>query len=388
MATTPAPYTKQFAQIVQDFAAAAQAASQAVLNFDIGSVWLALAEATAGASDWLQKLYLFALSVTRLSTSQGVWVDTFCADYMPVVPGTTSPRLPATSATGLVTFSRATPQNQAVIPVGALVTSFDGSQVFQVYADPTNAAYSVAIIPGGGFILAAGVASLNVGVRALNPGSLGNVLANTITIIRSSLIGVDTVTNAAPFINGMDPETDAQLKARFPLYIQSLREGTVAAIEYAVTSLQQGMQVTVHPSIDPNGATDYGAVLVYVDDGSGNPPSTTVQSAATAVFAVTAGSIRPQILGATTLTANLVMTLTTAAGYYHPTVVAAVVNAVGAYVNTLGLENSLSFTRLASVAYSASPGVTDVTGVTLNGGTADLVPAMGQTIKIGSNVVS
>jgi Baseplate J-like protein len=388
MVTTTAPYTKQFAQIVQDFAAAAQASSETELDFDVGSIWLALAEATAGNADWLQKLYLFALSVTRLATSQGTWVDTFTADYMPVVPGTTTPRLPATTATGQVTLSRATPQSQAVIPVGTLVATFDGSQVFQVYADPTNAAYSVAIIPGGGFILAAGVSSINVGVQALNPGSLGNVLANTITIIQSSVIGVDTVTNAAPFVSGMDPETDAQLKARFQLYIQSLREGTVGAIEYAVVSLQQGMQVAVHANVDPNSATDYGAITVYVDDGSGNPPAATVQNAATAVFAVCAAGTRPQVLGATTLSANVQMTISTAAGYYHPTVVAAVVNAVGAYVDTLGLENPLSFTRLASVAYSASPGVTDVTGVTLNGGTSDLTPSMGQTIKIGSNVVS
>ena len=46
---------------------------------------------TGGNADGLQKLYLFALSVTRLATSNGAWVDTFCADYMPNVPGTTSP---------------------------------------------------------------------------------------------------------------------------------------------------------------------------------------------------------------------------------------------------------------------------------------------------------
>jgi Baseplate J-like protein len=388
MVTTPAPYTKSFAQIVQDFAAAAQASSEAELDFNIGSVWLALAEATGGNADWLQKLYLFALSVTRLVSSNGNWVDTFCADYMPNVPGTKSPRLPSTYSTGIVTFSRATPQSLAVVPVGALVATFDGSQTFQVYADPTNSAYSATFIPGGGFILPSGVPSVNVGVQALNPGIVGNVLANTITRLQSSVVGVDTVTNPAPFLGGQNPETDAELKAHFQLYIQSLRGATEGAIGYAITSLQQGLQYTIHENVDPTGATDYGAVTVYVDDGSGNPPATTVQNASAAVNAVRAAGVRVSLLGATTLPVSVVMTITTATGYNHPTVVGAVVNAVGAYIDSLGLENSLSFTELAHVAYLASAGITNVTSVTLNGGTDDLIPAMGQTIKANSLVVS
>jgi hypothetical protein len=349
---------------------------------------LALAEATGGNADWLQKLYLFALSVTRLATSNGAWVDTFTADYMPVVPGATSPRLPSTYSTGIVTFSRATPQSLAVVPVGTLVATFDGSQTFQVYADPTNSAYSATIIPDGGFILPAGVPSVGVGVQALNPGLVGNVSANTITRIQSSVVGVDTVTNPAPFLGGQNPETDAELKARFQLYIQSLRGATEGAIGYSITSLQQGLQYTIHENVDPNGATDYGALTVYVDDGSGNPPAITVQNAAGAVNSVRAAGVRASVLGTTTLPVTIVMTITTAAGYNHPTVVGAVVNAVGAYVDRLGLENSLSFTRLASVAYGASVGITDVTGVTLNSGTVDIVPGAGQTIKVVSLVVS
>jgi uncharacterized phage protein gp47/JayE len=388
MVTTIAPFTKRFQDIVQDYASSAQAASQTPLDFNIGSVFLALAEATAGNADWLQKLYLFALSVERLATSQGPWVDTWTADYMPPVPGTTSPRLPSTSATGLVTFSRNTPQSQAIIAVGTLVATFDGSQTFKVYADTTNSAYNATIIPGGAYVIPAGVVGIGVPVSALNLGSAGNVLAKTITLIQSSVFGVDTVTNPAPFITGLDPETDAQLKLRFPLYIQSLRAATEGAIGYAVLSLRQGLQYSIHENVDPNGATDYGNVTVYVDDGSGNPPTTTVQNAATAVNAIRAGGVRAQVLGATILNANVVLSIQTAAGYYHPTIVAAVADAVGVYINSLGLEVELPFTELSHVAYNASAGVINVNGITINGTTADLIPGMGQTVKANSVVVS
>jgi hypothetical protein len=98
--------------------------------------------------------------------------------------------------------------------------------------------------------------------------------------------------------------------------------------------------------------------------------------------------VRAMVLGATTLPVSVVMTIVTAAGYNHPTVVAAVVNAVGAYIDNLGLEQPLPFTRLESVAYNASPGITNVTNVTLNSGTADITPGAGQTIKVNSLIVS
>lgn len=384
----PVPYTKTVATIVNDFTAAAQASSQQPLNFSIGSVFLALAQAVSGVVDWLQKLYLFALLISRLQTSSGAWVDTFAAQYMPVVAGTNSPRLPAAPANGAVIFSRYADESQAVIPVGTLVATYNGSQVYQVYADTANSAYSATIIPGGGFIIPAGQQTLTVNVQALNPGTAANVAANTITTIQSSVIGVDSVTNPAPLTTGFDQESDVALKARFQLWILSLSGGTTYAIQYAVSSLQQGLVCTIHENIDPNGATDYGSLTIYIDDGSGDPPSALVTNAQTAINGPRgrAAGVRINVLGASILDATISMTVAVAAGYNQPLVLAAVGNAVGAYVNSLGLENPLPYSMLEHVAYNASPGVTNVTSVLLNNGTSDLTPAMGQTIKVSGTV--
>lgn len=384
----PVPYTKTFAQIVSDFAAAAQASSQTPLDFNTGSVFLALAEATAGNADWLQKLFLFSLLVERLQTSQGSWVDTWTADFMPPVTGTSSPRLPASPASGVVNFSRSTPQNQAIVPVGTLVATFDGSQVYQVLADTTNPAYNATIIPGGGFVIPAGQVTLSATATALTPGTGGNVLANTITLLQSSIIGVDSVNNPAPFTVGLDQESDDALKARFKLFILSLRAGTEGAIGFAITSLQQGLSYTIHENVDPGGGIDYGAVSIFIDDGSGSPPATVVTNALNAVNLIRAAGVRPEVVGATRLLATISLTITVNSSYNNQIVNSAVGNAIGAYVDSLGLEQTLPYSEIAHVAYNASPGVTNVTSVLLNSGTSDLVPAMGQTIKVNNVAVS
>ena len=81
------------------------------------------------------------------------------------------------------------------------------------------------------------------------------------------------------------------------------------------------------------------------------------------------------------------MTITSAAGYIHANVVAAVVTALQNAINGLGLGNSLPYTRLASIAYGVA-GVTNVTSVLLNGGTSDLTATAEQTVKCGNPVVA
>lgn len=398
--------TKNLSALVQEWAAVVQSSVAAVrptlvLNFTEGAVLRALAEAQASVSLWLQGLILKLLTATRLSTSQAIDVDTWCADYMPgavggaVLPsGAISPRLPARAATGLVTFARNTPTNPAIVPVGALLQSADGTQTFAVTADPTNSAYSAS---ANGYVIPAAVTSLQVPVQFQFPagyvpsaysGPVGNVQVGGISILQTG-ISVDTVTNVAAFNNGFNAESDPALKARFPLYIASLAKGTEGAIGYAISSVQQGLQYQIW---EP-GIGGFTILTVYVDDGSGAIPAATLSAAQAAAFSIKAAGVQMAVFAATTLSANVTMTITTAAGYYHPTVVAQVVAAITLYINGLGLGSTpalgtLSFMRLAQVAFDASPGVIDVTGYSLNGVQADLIPAAGQTIKAGSIVVS
>jgi uncharacterized phage protein gp47/JayE len=361
--------------IVGNIAAGMQSRySLGFLNFAKGKVFRVLAEAVAGVGLWLQKEVLKTAALTRAATSDADDLDSWVGDY-----GLT--RLPARSATGLVTFARYTAApTQAIIPVGAMVQTGDGSQRFTVYADPTNGAYSSTL---GGYVLLAGASAVVVPVSAATPGTVANVSASAISLLASSVAGIDTVLNPAALTNGLDAESDPDLRARFVAYINSLASATPAALAYAIQSLQQGLRPNLREFENPDGTPNFQFNTMWVDDGSGNPPAALIALAATAVNNTRAAGVRVGTFGASTLSASVQMTIQVDAGYYAPDVVAAVVAALSVYINGLGLGAKLRYTRLEQIAYDTSPGVTNVTAVTLNGGTLDLAPTPGQTIKIG-----
>jgi uncharacterized phage protein gp47/JayE len=391
--------TQSFTTGLQNFVAAAQGACKTLLDFTEGSILLAVAEATQGVMLWLQGLILQVMATTRLSTSNGNDVDTFCVDFMPALPGSVtaalpngSPRLPAVKSTGPATVARFTPTNAAFIAasitpgdgLGANSQTQDGTQTFTVVADTTQPLYSAAL---GGYTLPAGQASGSVTVQALVGGTGGNISAGTLTVLQTGISGIDTITNPSAFTNGINQESDQALKARFVAFMNSLSEGTLGAFAFAITSLQQGLQYKLIENTDYNGQTDNGFVTVIIDDGSGNTPTATVNLVANAIISVRAAGIRSGVFAATKLTANVVMTIGVAQGYVAATVQAAVVAALAAAINGVGLGNTLDFMLLGQAAFNV-PGVASVTAVTLNSGTSDQAATALQTIKAGTLTVN
>lgn len=366
-----------FSQIVSNFATAVQSSASALMDFTVGSVLRALAEATAGVTLWLQAIILQLLTLTRAATSQGTDLDSWMADF-----GVT--RLTATASTGQATFARFTATQQAVVPVGATVQTADGTQNFTVTLDTTNSAYNATL---GGYVLPANTSTVNVPVQAQTAGTGGNVQANTITVITTPIQGVDTVTNSAAFTNGIDAETDTALRARFVMYLASLSKATKTAVGYAITSTQQGLDYTLTENQDYNGTTDMGYFYVVVDDGTGYPSSTLLTNVSNAIDLVRAVGTRFGVFAPVVVNASVTMVLTTAAGYTHNNVVAAVTAALQDFINGLTIGTSLPYTQLSSIAYDV-PGVTNVTGILLNSGTSDLTATNKQKLLAGTMTIS
>lgn len=368
------PNTQSFSTIVNNQVAAIQSLSSTLINFLVGSILRAIVQANATVALWLQGLILTNLTVARLASSTGTDVDSFYADF-PAFGG----RLQAIQSSGPVTFYRNTPTIATVVPVGNVVASGDGTQLFNVIADPSNISYSAAV---NGYPIAIGIQSVTVTVQAQVGGTGGNVSAGGISLLQKGINGVDSVSNASAFTNGVNQESDAASKVRFQAFFGSLSAGTVAAITNAITSLNQNLQVTMvlQPSSSPQ-------VAVSVDDGSGATPSPLVNQASVAANNVVAAGISIGVTAASKLNASVNMTITTATGYTHSTVVGQVALAITAYINGVGLGNLVSYMALGGVAFGVA-GVTDVTSVTLNGGTLDLVPSSSQTYKALTIAVS
>ena len=365
--------TRNFTDIVRGTVTAIQAGSSQLLNLTIGSVLRAIVEANAGVILWLQGLVVYVLSLTRFNTSKGVDADSWAADF-----GFT--REAAKPATGQVTFGRFTTTITSVVPFGAVLQTSDGTQTYTVNNDPTGTGYNAGL---GGYVLGIGVTSLVVGVTAVTPGSSGNVLAGTITSIGQGITGVDTVNNASPFVNGVDTESDTNLYARFQLFIAALSKATKIAVQAAIANVQQGLQSTITENYDYNGTYDPGSFYVVLDDGSGAPSDELVNTVGDAIEAVRALGIRFAVFKTVVVTADVSMTITSAAGFDHGSVVGAVGIALTNFLDTLPLGAGLPYNQLAAVAFGVS-GVTNASAILLNGDILDIAGNTKSTIKSGT----
>ena len=79
------------------------------------------------------------------------------------------------------------------------------------------------------------------------------------------------------------------------------------------------------------------------------------------------------------------MSLTLAAGYDSTTVAGQVETSISNYIDGIPMGGTLPYGILYSLAFGVS-GVTNVSGVTLNGGTSDLVA--GQNVEIVPGTIS
>ena len=330
-------------------------------------------EANASVGLWMQWLILQVLQSTRAATSGGADLDSWMADM-------TLTRLPPVAATGLVTFSRFTPIAPALIPAGALVRTADGSQIFSVTADVSNPAWTAA---SNGYSVPVGLATLSVPVTAQTAGKAGNVQTGAITLMATAIPGVDSVVNTAALQNGLDAESDAALRLRFQNFVLSRSRATPLAITYAVTSIQQGLDCSVLENQDAAGNLRVGNFVVTVDDGSGTPSANLLSVVSTAIEAVrpvgSSFTVQPPIV----ITVNPTLVITVSAGVVKGDVAVLVTDAISGYINTLPIGVGLPITKLAQLAYEASPGISNVNQILVNGAAGDITPSAMSVIKAG-----
>lgn len=390
MASLP---TQSFSTIVANTIAGVQGRAAKLINFSQGSTLRAIVEGFAGLYLWFQALVLKVLQAARLSTASGTDVDTFTADFMPIVNGSAttdlpsgSPRLGAQFATGQITFARFTAApSTCFIPAAssvnaltgaitnagassaATVQSADGTQNFAVIANTTFATYSAVT---GGYTLNSSIGSIIVPVQAIVPGAAGNVSAGTITTITVPITGIDTVTNVAALANGADQESDSALKKRFAAYILGLSRGDYFGLQASILGTEVTVQWTLTENYNYDGSTHFAYFFVVADDGSGTPPQSFLQTVTDAANAVRPLGIQCAVFPPVVLTATVSLQISTATGYDHNTVVAQVAAAVANNINGLGLGVPLPYSIIPSWAYAIA-GVTQVSAVTINGASGD-----------------
>ena len=365
---------QSFATLISNQFAAIQGAASNLIDSSVGSTLRAFTEATASVALWLQYLVLVVLQNTRLATSTGSQVDSFGADF-------SFTRLPATYSTGTVTYSRFSSTGTALIQPGALVRTADGTVTFSVTTDITNSLWSTTLL---GYLIPIGTSSATVPVVCTTAGTAGNIQAGSINLIVGAISGVDTVVNSAAYTNGIAAETDAAFKARFVNFINTRSMGTAAAVNYAVTSVAQNITDSIVEGYNPASVYTPGSFTVYIDDGSGNPPSGTIATVSAAVNNTRALGIQYAVQGPSLITANIAFTLTVSAGTIKANILGPVEQTVAAYVDSLPMGAPLPYSRVSAVIYGANAGISNVSGLLINGGTADLGGGVSQVVRAGT----
>ena len=354
---------RTFTDLVRDMSAAILASASGLIDMSVGSILRAIIEANAAVVQWAQWLVLLALQTTRAATSSGSDLDTWMADF-------SLTRLPAEVASGVATFSRYATTMPASVPSGTVVKTIDGSVAFSVVTDqgnpawnPTTAAYAMAI----------GITSLDLPIVATVPGSSGNLSSGTIGLLASPVPGIDTVTNNAPTSGGTDAETYDAFRSRFSIYFNSRSRATADAIGYAISQVNPDLSYLLQENVGADGTTRVGNISITVNDGTGTLSSNLLNALSTSLNTVRPIGTSFSIVPPEVLSVQIAMIVTYPPEVASQTVQSAIASAVEDYISQIPIGGSISVTRLGQVSYNAAPEILNISDITLNGQTSDLI---------------
>ena len=364
--------TLDFTSLVRNQVTAIQALCAKALDFSLGSVLRAMVESNSSVVLWLEGLLIQLLAITRASTCFGSDLDSWMTDYSMI-------REAATPGVGSVTFSRFTTGQLAAIQIGYQVESRFDSQAFAVTRDTTNSYYDTF---SDSYLLPSDVLSITVPVQGMTPGAASNVVADSLTVLTQSVVGIDTVNNALSLNGGSDAESDSAFRARFVLYILSLSKATKSAISYAIVSLQPGIKYVLIENMNYAGQTQVGNFVAIIDDGTGYPSDALLAQAYNAIDAVRGFTITFNTHAPVVEIATILMTLPGANDATKLLVKNALIDAV----NALDLGDTFVFQLISTMTYNIC-GIFP-TEVSLNGSNGNLFVTATQVVRTNTSSVT
>jgi len=272
-------------------------------------------------------------------------------------------RKPGTNATGQATFtgSETTP-----IPIGSIIQTTGSLQY---------ATTSAGVIAGG---------LATVDIQASDIGTAYNVPANTIIQIPTAISGITGVNNSAPIAGGTEIETDTALLQRMLAQVQTPATSGNSAqyVQWALSVAGIG-SATVFPLW--NGA---GTVKVCAVDSNMQPLTDPLLTALSAYVE----SQRPigalvTYESAVALPIDVSVNVVRDTTYTQEQIQAAFITSLVNYLKGIySKQNYVSYAVIGSLIL-ATPGVTDYSALTVNGGTANVVIGIEQVATQGTTTI-
>lgn len=242
---------KAFAKLTADMIERVRASTDKVSDFNVGSIVRTLLE--AGAVE-LDDYYQAVFDGLMRSIPEAIHV------------GFGFSTLPAVAASGYVRLTRTDHLDQELtVPAGSLLISTTG----------------ITFTTQSELVLAENETTGDVVALASVAGVVGNVAAETVSLVSGVFPNDVTATNPVRMAGGIDLETDDQRFERFSGYIASLSRATVSACEYAVMSVSlrnnEGIiyETVRRVAIDENAGHAY----IYIYNGAGQTSDALIAAA-------------------------------------------------------------------------------------------------------------
>lgn len=193
----------------------------------------------------------------------------------------------------------------------------------------------------------------DVPVRALIPGKLGNVYAGAITVMPQPLVGVEYVINREDILNGVDEESDEELRLRAKHALEVAGKATLTSLEAAVRGVEGVSAVLVEDMPDDVP----GLVRIIVDGGDADEIRRVIDD-------VRAAGVRVEFLRPKSVYIDVNLTLIVKNGFSEQDIERSVESKIRSYVSSLSIGEDVIFNRIIEATLSVE-GVYDVRDVSV-----------------------
>ena len=213
-------------------------------------------------------------------------------------------RKSGTKATGTLRFSRSTPADRDyIIPAGTKArTPLQPDKEYLSFQTTQDA------------MLSEGQTYVDVPAESVDVGVKYNVSSDKIIILETKVNGIVSVTNPAAFSGGTDNETDADYRARIPLYLEALKRATADSLKSAALSVSGVADVIVEDGATP------GTVTITVVGVTGPVDAGTLADVEAAIEDYKGAGIIPTVQSAVTVSVSVTFDLYVLSGYDTATV--------------------------------------------------------------------
>jgi uncharacterized phage protein gp47/JayE len=358
------PVAPSFDDLIAQFQSEALA-QNSELAFNDGDVTEAQAHGAGAMADAAIKFTIQAFKETFLDGAKGDALTALVDDHLNIQ------RQPETESEAAVTFTRTSGGAGFTLSAGFVVGSeFDAAGNTVLYTLDADVTFGAA--DNGPHV---------ENVTAQIAGKAGNVgIGKIVRFVDPKPDATLACTNAAVAAGGNDEESDPELRVRARLFWQTLRRGTLAALEFG--ALQVATVRTVRATED----TDTGFVTVVVADSDGASTAKMISDAEAELENWRAAGVHVNVLGGTQLLVDVTGTLVVNDGVDAAALAPLCEDSIAARMRKQRQGEILYLDSIKAAGVNVDPDAIDALVLTLPA--ANVTPTATQTIRPGTITIS